>query len=200
MQAKIEDEATLGGKYGKQVKELTTRIDELDEELHMERQNRAKAEKNRGLLSRDIQDLGSRLEEAGSNTATQIELNKKRETELLSLKQELEEASISQEGTLAALRQKHNNTMAEMGEQMDSLNKSKGKAEKDKANMERDLAETRSGLDEAMRERANVEKSCKMSQSIIVENHTKLDDLTRLLNEADSSKKKLQVEALDLAR
>ena len=79
MQAKIEDESTLGGKYGKQVKELTTRIDELDEELHIERQNRAKAEKNRGLLSRDIQDLGSRLEEAGSNTSTQIELNKKRE-------------------------------------------------------------------------------------------------------------------------
>ena len=45
----------------------------------MERQNRAKAEKNRGVLSRDIQDLGSRLEEAGSNTSTQIELNKKRE-------------------------------------------------------------------------------------------------------------------------
>ena len=79
MQAKIEDESTLGGKYGKQVKELTTRIDELDEELHIERQNRAKAEKNRGVLSRDIQDLGSRLEEAGSNTSTQIELNKKRE-------------------------------------------------------------------------------------------------------------------------
>merc|ERR1719500_2444972 len=38
MQAKIEDESTLGGKYGKQVKELTTRIDELDEELHIERQ------------------------------------------------------------------------------------------------------------------------------------------------------------------
>ena len=75
---------------------------------------------------------------------------------------------------MAALRQKHNNTMAEMGEQIDALNKSKGKAEKDKANMERDLADTRSGLDEAMRERANVEKSCKMTQSMIVENNTKL--------------------------
>ena len=77
--AKIEDEKTLGFKYTKQVKELQCRGEELDEELIIERGNRAKAEKNRTVLSRDIQDLGGRLEEAGSNTSTQIELNKKRE-------------------------------------------------------------------------------------------------------------------------
>merc|ERR1719466_656675 len=54
MSAKIEDEGTLGSKYSKQVKELQSRIEELDEELHIERQNRAKAEKNRTTLSRDI--------------------------------------------------------------------------------------------------------------------------------------------------
>merc|ERR1719184_617679 len=137
MAAKIEDEGTLGNKYNKQVKELASRIEELDEELFIERQNRAKADKNRTTLSRDIQDLGGRLEEAGSNTTTQIELNKKREAELSKLKSELEEANIAHEGTLAALHQKHNNTMSEMGEQIDTLNKNKAKVEKDKANMER---------------------------------------------------------------
>jgi myosin heavy chain 6/7 len=198
--AKIEDEQTLGGKYSKQVKELQTRIEELDEELAIERQNRAKAEKNRSILSRDIEDLGRRLEEAGSNTSTQIELNKKREAELAKLKSDLEEANIAHEGTLAALRSKHNNTMAEMGEQIDSLNKMKAKSEKDKAGMERDLQEARGGLDEAMRERANIEKNCKLTQGLIVESHTKLDELARALNEADSTKKKLQVESQDLTR
>merc|ERR1712226_1384869 len=169
MGAKIEDEGTLGNKHNKQVKELSSRIEELDEELFIERQNRAKAEKNRTVLSRDIQDLGGRLEEAGSNTSTQIELNKKREAELLKLKGELEESNIAHEGTLAALRQKHNNTMSDMGEQIDALNKNKAKAEKDKANMERDLGEARGGLDEAMRDRANIEKTCKMTQGSIVE-------------------------------
>merc|ERR1719427_752516 len=121
--AKIEDEHTLGNKYGKQIKELQGRIEELDEELVIERQSRAKAEKNRTILSRDIEDLSGRLEEAGSNTSTQIELNKKRESELGTLKTELEEANIQHEGTLAALRSKHNNTMSEMGENIDSLNK-----------------------------------------------------------------------------
>merc|ERR1712013_748974 len=62
--AKIEDEQTLGGKYSKQIKELQTRIEELDEELSIERQNRNKAEKNRATLSRDIEDLGEKLEDA----------------------------------------------------------------------------------------------------------------------------------------
>merc|ERR1739844_305240 len=91
MSAKIDDEGTLGSKYGRQVKELQSRLEELDEELTVERQNRAKAEKNRSTLSRDIGDLAEKLEDAGNNTATQIELNKKREAELSKLKAELDE-------------------------------------------------------------------------------------------------------------
>merc|ERR1719433_193893 len=159
LNAKIEDEQTLANKYSKQTKELQSRLEELDEELCIERQSRAKAEKNRSTLSRDIKDLADKLEDAGNNTATQIELNKKREAELAKLKAELEETNISHEGTLAALRQKHNNNMSEMGEQIDTLNKMKAKVEKDKANMERDLQEARAGLDEGMRDRANHERT-----------------------------------------
>merc|ERR1719249_547721 len=89
--AKIDDEATLGSKYAKQAKELQARLEELDEELAVERGNRSKAEKSRTMLKKDIEDIASRLEEAGSNTATQVELNKKREGELARLKGELEE-------------------------------------------------------------------------------------------------------------
>merc|ERR1719464_534541 len=71
LSAKIEDEASLASKYSKQIKELVARMEELDEELQIERGNRAKAEKNRSLLKKDIEDVGARLDEAGSNTATQ---------------------------------------------------------------------------------------------------------------------------------
>merc|ERR1711988_1162295 len=155
---------------------------------------------NRATLSRDLGDLAEKLEDAGNNTSTQIELNKKREAELAKLKAELEESNIGHEGTLAALRQKHNNTMAELGEQIDGLNKMKAKAEKDKAGMERDLQEARATLDEAMRERANHERNGKLTQGLIVEAHVKLDEMARALNEADSSRKKLQVENQDLTR
>ena len=200
MASKIEDEQTLGGKFVKQIKELQNRLEELDEELSIERQNRAKAEKTRSNLSRDIEDIGQKLEDAGNNTATQIELNKKREAELGKLKNELDEANIQHEGVLAALRQKHNNNMAELGDQIDSLNKMKAKTEKDKSAMERDLQEAKIGLDEAMRDRANLERSCKMSQGLIVEANQKLDEMARALGEADSSNKKLLIENQDMVR
>merc|ERR1719147_685244 len=125
------------------------RLEELDEELNIERGARAKAEKSRTMLKKDIEDISSRLEEAGSNTATQVELNKKREAELGRIKAELEELQISQEGTLAALRMKHNNTMGDLGEQIDNINNNKVKTEKDKANMELDLRDTKIDLEGA---------------------------------------------------
>jgi myosin heavy chain 6/7 len=200
MAAKIEDEQTLGGKYQKQIKELNTRLEDLDEELALERQNRAKAEKARSILSRDIEDLGQKLEDAGNSTATQIEINKKRESELYKLKAELDESNIAHEGTLAALRQKHNSNMAEMGEQIDTMNKMKTKTEKDKSNMERDLQEARVTLNDAMMERANLERNGKLTQGSIVEANQNLDELARALNDAESSKKKLYVEKQDLER
>jgi len=198
--AKIEDEATLGSKYSKQTKELQSRLEELDEELSIERGNRAKAEKSRAMLKKDLEDLGSRLEEAGANTATQVELNKKREAELARLKGELEELNIAHEGTLAALRMKHNNTMSELGEQIDGINGNKMKAEKDKAGMERDLQEARSNLEDAVRAKAEMDKNGKLLQGSIVDSHQKLDELARALNEADSQKKRLDVEKQDLER
>merc|ERR1719237_1899130 len=90
--------------------------------------------------------------------------------------------------------------MAELGNQIDGINKNKAKSEKDKAGMERDLQEARAGLEEAMRDHANMEKNCKMAQGLIVESNQKQDELARALNDADSTKKKLLVESQDLGR
>merc|ERR1719385_483386 len=198
--AKIDDESTLGAKYAKQAKELQARLEELDEELAVERGNRSKAEKSRTMLKKDIEDIASRLEEAGSNTATQVELNKKREGELARLKGELEELNIAHEGTLAALRMKHNNTMADLGEQIDNLNGNKVKSEKDKANMELDLRDARCDLEDAVKGKADLDKTGKLLQGNIVDANTRLDEMARALNEAESSKKRLQVENQDLSR
>merc|ERR1719431_2322438 len=176
------------------------RLEELDEELNIERGSRAKAEKSRTMLKKDIEDIGSRLEEAGSNTATQVELNKKREAELGRIKAELEELKIAQEGPLAALRMKHNNTMGDLGEQIDSLNGNKVKSEKDKANMELDLRDSRCDLEDAVKGKAELDKTGKLLQGSIVDANTRLDEMARALNEAESSKKRLQVENQDLSR
>ena len=50
--------------------------------MAIESGNRSRAEKSCTMLKKDIEDIASRLEETGSNTATQVELNKKMEGEL----------------------------------------------------------------------------------------------------------------------
>merc|ERR1719297_689286 len=200
LSAKIEDEASLASKYAKQIKELQARMEEIDDELQVERGNRAKAEKNRSLLKKDIEDVSARLDEAGSNTATQVELNKKREAELARIRGELEQLNIAHESTLAALHMKHNNSMSELGEQIDNLNGSKMKGEKDKNNLERDLADARSSLEESIKAKQDVDKQGKLVQGSTVDANNRLDDLSRSLNDAESSKKRLDVENQDLLR
>merc|ERR1719249_390442 len=190
---------------------LEQSLDECEDALEREKKSKGDVEKVKRKIEGDLkltQEAVSDLERVKtelSHTLSRKEkelasMGAKIENELTKLKGELEESNISHEGTLAALRSKHNNTMGDLGEQIDSINKNKAKSEKDKAGMERDLQEARVGLEEAMRDRANMEKNCKMTQGLIAESNTKLDELARALNEADSTKKKLQIESQDLTR
>ena len=77
----------------------------------------------------NLEDIAAKLEESGNATATQIELNRKREAELARLKEELENHTLQHESALASLRQKHNSVIADLGDQIDVLNKAKAKLE-----------------------------------------------------------------------
>lgn len=195
---KIEDEQTLGSKLNQQIKELQTRIEELDDELEQERQARVRADKARGNLRHELDDLNEKLEETGSNTTAQIALNSRREEELMKLKKELEECNINHESTLAMLRQKHNSAIADMGEQIDNLNKQKAKAEKERNATAQELEENIAMLQQDRQEKAVSEKNGKMIANNISDMSGRLDEIQRALHEADSSKRKLVVENCDL--
>ncbi|XP_054741862.1 myosin heavy chain, muscle isoform X23 [Anastrepha obliqua] len=198
--AKLEDEQVGVGKHQRQIKELQARIEELEEEVEAERQARAKAEKQRADLARELEELGERLEEAGGATSAQIELNKKREAELSKLRRDLEEANIQHESTLANLRKKHNDAVAEMAEQVDQLNKLKAKAEHDRQTVHNELNQTRAACDQLSRDKAAQEKIAKQLQHTLNEVQGKLDETNRTLNDFDASKKKLSIENSDLLR
>ncbi|XP_033248657.1 myosin heavy chain, muscle isoform X24 [Drosophila miranda] len=198
--AKLEDEQVVVGKHQRQIKELQARIEELEEEVEAERQARAKAEKQRADLARELEELGERLEEAGGATSAQIELNKKREAELSKLRRDLEEANIQHESTLANLRKKHNDAVAEMAEQVDQLNKLKAKAEHDRQTCHNELNQTRTACDQMGRDKAAQEKIAKQLQHTLNEVQSKLDETNRTLNDFDASKKKLSIENSDLLR
>ena len=100
LSAKLDDEQSLVAKAQKNIKELQGRVEAAEEELEAERQAHAQAERQRSDLAREIDQLGERLDEAGGATVAQVELNKKRESEIVKLRKDVEETNISSESVL----------------------------------------------------------------------------------------------------
>merc|ERR1711970_1591677 len=198
--AKLEEEQSLVSKHQKLVKELQSRLEELEEEAEHERQARAKAEKGKAALVKEMGDLADRLDEAGGATAAQIELNKKRESGLGKIRRDLEECNIQNEAALASLRKKHNDAVAEMSEQIDHLNKMKARVEKDKEGFKREADDARSQSDAMAQDKASAEKMNKQIQNSLNDIQTKMDEANRTLNDFDATKKKLAIENADLLR
>ena len=127
----------------------------MEEELEAERQARAKAERQRSDLAREMESLGERLIEAGGATAAQVELNKKRESEVGKLRKDLEESNIVHEATLVSLKKKQADSISEMSEQMDQLNKMKVKVAKDCAQIANEINDVRAATDEVGRSKVH---------------------------------------------
>ena len=79
------------------------------------------------FLFREMESLGERLNEATGTTHAQIELNKKRESEVTKLRKDLEECRIQQDATCASLKKKQQDAVNEMSEQCEQLSKMKAK-------------------------------------------------------------------------
>merc|ERR1719376_1499670 len=159
LSSKLEDEQSLVGKVQKSIREQQGRIEEMEEELEAERQARAKAERQRSDLAREMESLGERLNEASGATSAQVELNKKRESEVTKLRKDLEECRIQHDATLVSLKKKQADSIAEMSEQMDQLNKMKSKVNKDCSQIMAEVQDVRAATDEVGRSKASAEKS-----------------------------------------
>lgn len=198
--SKLEDEQSLVGKLQKQIKETQGRVEEMEEELEAERQARAKAERQRSDLARELEELGERLNEAGGATSAQMELNKKRESEVAKLRKDLEEAHIQQESTMLNLKRKHQDAVAEMSEQIDQLSKMKAKIEKDKSHIMHEITDVRAATDEISRSKASAEKSNKNLLTQLFDVNRKVEEANLTLGDFENSKRKLAAENADLLR
>ncbi|XP_064584267.1 myosin heavy chain, skeletal muscle, adult-like isoform X2 [Zonotrichia leucophrys gambelii] len=200
IQGKIEDEQALGMQLQKKIKELQARIEELEEEIEAERTSRAKAEKHRADLSRELEEISERLEEAGGATSAQIEMNKKREAEFQKMRRDLEEATLQHEATAAALRKKHADSTAELGEQIDNLQRVKQKLEKEKSEMKMEIDDLASNMESVSKAKANLEKMCRTLEDQLSEIKTKEEEHQRMINDLNAQRARLQTEAGEFSR
>ncbi|KAF1458362.1 Myosin-1B, partial [Spheniscus mendiculus] len=213
IQSKIEDEQALGMQLQKKIKELQAslcpfssftppqaRIEELEEEIEAERTSRAKAEKHRADLSRELEEISERLEEAGGATAAQIEMNKKREAEFQKMRRDLEEATLQHEATAAALRKKHADSTAELGEQIDNLQRVKQKLEKEKSELKMEIDDLASNMESVSKAKASLEKMCRTLEDQLSEIKTKEEEHQRMINDLNAQRARLQTESGEYSR
>ncbi|XP_031749858.1 myosin, heavy chain 7, cardiac muscle, beta isoform X1 [Xenopus tropicalis] len=200
LQSKIEDEQALAAQLQKKIKELQARIEELEEEIEAERAARAKAEKQRSDLSRELEEISERLEEAGGATSAQIEMNKKREAEFQKMRRDLEEATLQHEATASALRKKQADSVAELGEQIDNLQRVKQKLEKEKSELKMEIDDLASNMESVSKAKSNLEKMCRTLEDQFSEVKTKEDEHLRVINDINAQRARLHTENGEYAR
>ncbi|XP_077054398.1 myosin heavy chain, fast skeletal muscle [Siphateles boraxobius] len=198
--SKIEDEQSINIQHQKKIKELQARIEELEEEIEAERSARAKVEKQRSDLSRELEDISERLEEAGGATSAQIEMNKKREAEFQRLRRDLEESTLQHEATAAALRKKQADTVAELGEQIDNLQRVKQKLEKEKSEYKMEIDDLSSNMETVAKSKGNLEKMCRTLEDQLSELKSKNDEAIRQLNDISTQRARLATENGEFSR
>merc|ERR1719420_1261921 len=200
LSAKLDDEQSLVAKAQKNIKELQGRVEAAEEELEAERQARAQAERQRSDLAREIDQLGDRYDEASGATVAQVELNKKREAEIVKLRKDVEETNISSESVLSNMKRKQADAVAEMSEQIDSLQKMKAKIDKDKAVIMAEIADARAATDEVMRAQASQDKANKALLDTLNATNKKVDAANLTLGDYGMAKNKIANENSELLR
>ena len=182
------------------IKEAQARIEELEEEVEAERQARTKAERQRSDLSRTLDGMTDRLSEASDTTNAQVELNKKREAEVSKLRKDIEECKIQFEAVIIGLQKKQQDSTAEMGEQIEQLQKMKSKIDKDKALIINETSEVRAAADEVARSKNSAEKKLRELGNVLAEIKKKVE--IGMLNVAnyENNNKKLALENADLLK
>merc|ERR1711863_205523 len=198
--AKLDDEQNLVAKAQKGIKEIQGRVEAMEEELEAERQARAKAERQRSDLAREMESLGERLNEASGATSAQVELNKKRESEVTKLRKDLEECRIQHEATLVSLKKKQADSIAEMSEQMDQLNKMKAKVNKDCSQIMAEIQDVRAATDEVGRSKASAEKSQRALAATLTDLTKKIEEVNLNLGDFEQGKRRVTAENADLLR
>ncbi|PKK18824.1 hypothetical protein A306_00000016 [Columba livia] len=151
-------------------------------------------------LKKELEEISERLEEAGGATAAQIEMNKKREAEFQKMRRDLEEATLQHEATAAALRKKHADSTAELGEQIDNLQRVKQKLEKEKSELKMEIDDLASNMESVSKAKASLEKMCRTLEDQLSEIKTKEEEHQRMVNDLNAQRARLQTEAGEYSR
>ncbi|VEL24931.1 unnamed protein product, partial [Protopolystoma xenopodis] len=174
----------------------------------------------------ELEEMADRLEEQGGATAQQVDLNKKREAEMMKLKRDLEDARLQNEQQIAAMRKKQGDSVNELSDQLDQSNKARTRqvenspfvdlipfqqlmlssatlvpsAEKERNDLKGVIEDLHAQIEQLSKGKINAEKTVKTLDCQVIELTSKLDESNQQLSEFSSSKSRSSQEVADLIR
>ncbi|KAM9746242.1 myosin-14-like isoform 2-T2 [Menidia menidia] len=140
-QNRLEEESGQRGAALRRLRELEAQLSELQEDLEAERCARGKVEAARRGLGEELEALRGELEDSLDTTAAQQELRAKREQEAAILKRALEEEGRSHENQIQELRQKQNQSLEELSQQLEAARRARASLEKAKLSLEKESSD-----------------------------------------------------------
>lgn len=177
-----------------------TRIKELEEELEMERLSKCKVEKQRIDLQREVSVLSEKVDEATEATHTQTELVRRREADFQKLQKDLEDCQAQNESTLTAFRKKHQESVNQLAEQIEQMQRVKQRQEKEKSLLKVEADELHSQIEQLTKSKASSEKLNKQLESQLNEFSNKLNEMQRELLDSTSLRGRVQTDNTELQR
>ncbi|VDL76370.1 unnamed protein product [Nippostrongylus brasiliensis] len=184
---------------------LEQQLDDLEDSMDREKRARQDLEKSKRKVEGELKVAQENIDEI-TKQKHDVEQNlKKKEAELHQLSTRLEEeqsleSNLNHETALASLRKKHHDAVAELTDQLEQLQKLKVKADKEKAQLQRELEEVSASVDSEVRTRQDIEKQLKVVEVQYAEAQTKADEQARQLNDFAALKNRLHNENGDLGR
>ncbi|XP_032817139.1 myosin-10-like isoform X2 [Petromyzon marinus] len=192
--ARVEEESGQKNLALKQLRELQAQLAELQEDLDAEKAARSKAEKQKRDLGEELEALKTELEDTLDTTAAQQELKSKREQEVTELKKAIDEETRNHESQIQDMRQRHNQALEELSEQLEQAKRFKATVEKNKQGLEGENRELASEVKVLSQARSELEMKRKRAEAQVQELQAKVAESDRARTELADRTNKFQSE------
>jgi len=182
------------------MRRMEERIRIIQEDLESEQSLRRRIEKEKQGLQVQIITLSERLTEAEGGAESQLDINRKREAEIAKLRKLLEDTHMESETVILTMKKKHQESMMELQEQIESVSRSKETVVKQKSKMQTEISELLAHIEVLNSEKLSMKKIVEKLEININEYNVKIQEMNKAILTVTSEKTKLQQDNTDTVR
>jgi len=179
---------------------IEAKFRELEEAAERERAGRLRAEKELSEVIYQLDSLQERLDEAEGVSSSHLEISRRREQEVQKLKKDFELFVIEHETAEASQRKRYQDTINELTDQLEHLNRNKSKTEKDRQVLIVEIETLSTALDSANKGKVHAESKLDGLEDLIRRLRAQVEELTRQNQDLNGLKAKLSHENFELHR